>query len=76
MNGNAASGSHSIIINNAQSGIGISLIAGDNQINAQEAAAGVTVNGTSSNLNPNQIITLTLNGKTYITVTGAGEVGA
>ncbi|OVZ98202.1 adhesin [Yersinia frederiksenii] len=72
MNGNAASGSHSIIINNAQSGIGISLIAGDNQINAQEAAAGVTVNGTSSNLNPNQIITLTLNGKTYITVTGAG----
>lgn len=71
VNGNAASGSQGIIVNNAQSGIGISPLTGDNLINAQEAAVGVTVNGTSSNLNPNQTIILTLNGKTYSAITGA-----
>lgn len=71
INGNSASANHSIIVNNAQSGIGISPLTGDNLINAQEAAAGITVNGTSSNLNANQTIILTLNGKTYTTTTGA-----
>ncbi|HDL6616629.1 TPA: Ig-like domain-containing protein [Yersinia enterocolitica] len=71
VNGNAANGSHTIIVNNTQSGIGISPLTGDNLINAQEAAAGITVNGTSSNLNANQTITVTLNGKTYTTTTGS-----
>ena len=52
-------------------GLGINPVTGDNLINAAEAAAGVTVSGTSFNVNSGQTITLTLNGKIYTALVGA-----
>lgn len=47
-------------------------VTGDNQLNAQEAAAGVTISGTSANVPVNGVVTITLNGKTYTATVGVG----
>jgi len=70
--GNQATGSESFTVDNTQSGLSVNPVTGDNQLNAQEAAAGVTISGTSVNVPVNGVVTITLNGKTYTATVGVG----
>lgn len=72
LSGNPVTETHTITVNNLLAGLGITPLTGDNLINAAEAAAGVTVSGTSANVNVGQMITLTLNNKVYTAIVGAG----
>ncbi|CAM3518978.1 MULTISPECIES: Ig-like domain-containing protein [Yersinia] len=72
--GNPAVGSETITVNNQLAGLSINPVAGDNLINVAEAASNITVSGASTNVNVGQIVTLTLNGKTYTATIGAGGV--
>ncbi|HEC1651542.1 TPA: Ig-like domain-containing protein, partial [Yersinia enterocolitica] len=71
-NGNPVTETHGITVNNLLAGLGITPLTGDNRINAVEAAAGVTVSGTTTNVNVGQTVTLTLNGKNYTATVGVG----
>ncbi|THD39101.1 Ig-like domain-containing protein, partial [Enterobacteriaceae bacterium ML5] len=70
--GNPATGSESFTVDNTLSGLSVNPVTGDNQLNAQEAAAGVTISGTSVNVPVNGIVTIILNGKTYTATVGVG----
>ncbi|UHM89485.1 Ig-like domain-containing protein [Rahnella victoriana] len=70
--GNVATGSETLTVNNLLSGLSVNPVAGDNQLNAGEAAAGITLSGTSSNVPVNGVVTITLNGKTYTATVGVG----
>lgn len=70
--GNPASGSSEFVVDTTLGGIAINTIAGDNKINADEAAAGVVVSGTTSDVPVGTPVTITLGGITYTTTTGAG----
>ena len=70
--GNPATGSESFTVNNTLSGLSVNPVTGDNQLNALEAAAGVTISGTSVNVPVNGIVTIILNGKTYTATVGVG----
>ncbi|RJT46693.1 Ig-like domain-containing protein [Rahnella woolbedingensis] len=70
--GNQATGSESFTVDNTQSGLSVNPVTGDNQLNAQEAAAGVTISGTSVNVPVNGVVTITLNGKTYTATVAVG----
>ena len=70
--GNVATGSETLIVNNLLSGLAVNPVAGDNQLNAGEAAAGITLSGTSSNVPVNGVVTITLNGKIYTATVGTG----
>jgi len=70
--GNQATGSESFTVDNTLSGLSVDPVTGDNQLNAQEAAAGVTISGTSANVPVNGVVTITLNGKTYTATVGVG----
>ncbi len=63
--GNTASASQPITINTNTSGLAIAAITGDNRLNAQEAADGITIGGSSSNIAAGASITVLLNGKAY-----------
>lgn len=63
--GNLASGSGSFDVNSNQSGLAFDPISVDGNINAIEAAAGVTISGTSANVSAGSIVVVTLNGVTY-----------
>nr|WP_276319394.1 Ig-like domain-containing protein [Cronobacter condimenti] len=63
-----------ITVDNAASGVAISIIAVDDFINREEANSPLTINGTSAGLAPNTEITVTLNGETYTaTVDASGN---
>ncbi|UJD88504.1 Ig-like domain-containing protein [Rahnella aquatilis] len=70
--GNIATGSETLTVNNQLSGLSVNPVAGDNQLNASEAAAGITLSGTSANVPVNSVVTITLNGKTYTATIGTG----
>lgn len=70
--GNQATGSESFTVDNTQSGLSVDPVTGDNQLNASEAAAGITISGTSANVPVNGVVTITLNGKTYTATVGVG----
>ncbi|KQN48029.1 hypothetical protein ASE99_15980 [Serratia sp. Leaf51] len=70
--GNPATGSESFTVDNTLSGLSVNPVTGDNQLNALEAAAGVTISGTSVNVPVNGIVTIILNGKTYTATVGVG----
>ncbi|MFV1450312.1 Ig-like domain-containing protein [Maribacter sp. HS] len=48
--------------------IAINVVAGDDIINATEDDSPVTINGTTTNVEDGQIVTVTLNGETYTTI--------
>ena len=70
--GNPASGTTNLTVDNTLSGLSVEPLTGDNLLNAAEAAAGVTLTGTSTNVPVNGVVTLTLNGKTYTATVGVG----
>ncbi|EES6639318.1 Ig-like domain-containing protein [Escherichia coli] len=64
--GNPGSASHNLAVDTTAPVLTINTVAGDNIINASEAAAGVTVSGTST-AQTGQTLTVTLNGTNYQT---------
>nr|WP_250129266.1 Ig-like domain-containing protein [Escherichia coli] len=66
VNGNSATATHEYSVDSAAPTVTINTIASDNIINASEAAAGVTVSGTST-AQAGQTLTVTLNGTNYQT---------
>lgn len=70
VNGNSATTTHEYSVDSAAPTVTINTIASDNIINASEAAAGVTVSGTST-AEAGQTLTVTLNGTTYQTTVQA-----
>ena len=69
--GNPASDEQDFTVNNTDPAVSIGIISDDNYLNAEEAAAGLTINGSSSNLAFGTIVTVNFNGINYFTVTGA-----
>ncbi|HAM3378522.1 TPA: Ig-like domain-containing protein, partial [Escherichia coli] len=69
-NGNSATATHEYSVDSAAPTVTINTIASDNIINASEAAAGVTVSGTST-AEIGQTLTVTLNGTNYQTTVQA-----
>ncbi|AOR64367.1 Ig-like domain-containing protein [Pectobacterium wasabiae] len=65
VSGNTATSSSIVTINTNASGLSIAPITGDNQLNVQEAANGITINGSAVNVAPGTTINVILNGKTY-----------
>ncbi|WCG82214.1 Ig-like domain-containing protein [Pectobacterium sp. A5351] len=65
VSGNIATSSSSVTINTNASGLSIAPITGDNQLNVQEAASGITISGVSVNVAPGTDVNVILNGKTY-----------
>ncbi|MCN3258245.1 Ig-like domain-containing protein [Escherichia coli] len=70
VNGNSATATHEYSVDSAAPTVTINTIASDNIINASEAAAGVTVSGTST-AQTGQTLTVTLNGTNYQTTVKA-----
>ncbi|MCZ8865485.1 Ig-like domain-containing protein [Escherichia albertii] len=70
VNGNSATAAHEYSVDSAAPTVIINTIASDNIINASEAAAGVTVSGTST-AETGQTLTITLNGSNYQTTVQA-----
>ncbi|MCW3393160.1 Ig-like domain-containing protein, partial [Escherichia coli] len=70
VNGNSATATHEYSVDSAAPTVTINTIASDNIINASEAAAGVTVSGTST-AQTGQMLTVTLNGTNYQTTVQA-----
>ncbi|EES9721647.1 Ig-like domain-containing protein [Escherichia coli] len=70
VNGNSATATHEYSVDSAAPTVTINTIASDNIINAREAAAGVTVSGTST-AETGQTLTVTLNGTHYQTTVQA-----
>lgn len=70
VNGNSATATHEYSVDSAAPTVTINTIASDNIINASEAAAGVTVSGTST-AQTGQTLTVTLNGTNYQTTVPA-----
>lgn len=70
--GNLATGSETITVDTQLSGLSVSPVTGDNQLNALEAAAGITISGSSLNVPVNGVVTITFNGKTYTATVGVG----
>ncbi|EPU2219022.1 BapA-related adhesin SiiEA [Escherichia coli] len=69
-NGNSATATHEYSVDSTAPTVTINTIASDNIINASEAAAGVTVSGTST-AETGQTLTVTLNGTNYQTTVQA-----
>ncbi|WP_225087181.1 Ig-like domain-containing protein [Pectobacterium colocasium] len=65
VSGNTATSSSSVTVNTNASGLSIAPITGDNQLNVQEAASGITINGGAVNVAPGTDVNVILNGKTY-----------
>ncbi|MFJ5366498.1 Ig-like domain-containing protein [Pectobacterium punjabense] len=63
--GNTATSSSTVTINTNASGLSIAPITGDNQLNVQEAANGITISGGAVNVAPGTDVNVILNGKTY-----------
>ena len=72
--GNPAQGSLELVVNNTLSGLSIDPITGDNKLNSAEANAGINISGTSHNVDVGTNVTVTLNGKVYLAIVGAGGV--
>ncbi|CAK1207566.1 TPA: Ig-like domain-containing protein [Escherichia coli] len=70
VNGNSATATHEYSVDSAAPTVTINTIASDNIINASEAAAGVTVSGTST-AETGQTLIVTLNGTNYQTTVQA-----
>jgi ribosomal 50S subunit-recycling heat shock protein len=65
--GNPATESHAFVINDQLGGISIDPISVDGNINANEAAIGVTISGTTFNVTPGVgVITVTIGGENYL----------
>ncbi|WP_431223660.1 Ig-like domain-containing protein [Serratia sp. L9] len=63
--GNPANASHTVTVDTSLSGLSIDTLAGDDKLNAAEAAAPLAITGSSVNLTTGTTVTVTLNGKTY-----------
>ncbi|MPQ50231.1 Ig-like domain-containing protein [Citrobacter telavivensis] len=73
INGNDTTSAGSITINvdTTIATLTLATTAGDNIVNASEQSAGFTLSGASSHLAQGTTLTVTLNGKTYVTTVGA-----
>nr|WP_225851881.1 Ig-like domain-containing protein [Citrobacter amalonaticus] len=73
INGNDTTSAGSITINvdTTIATLTLATTAGDNIVNASEQSAGFTLSGASSHLAQGTALTVTLNGKTYVTTVGA-----
>lgn len=72
--GNPANASHTVtVITDAGNlpQLSMNVIAGDDVINANEAKSAITLSGGSSHVQPGQVVSVLLNGKTYTAVVGA-----
>ncbi|GKX43366.1 hypothetical protein SOASR015_24000 [Pectobacterium carotovorum subsp. carotovorum] len=65
VSGNTATSSSTVTVNTNASGLSIAPITGDNQLNVQEAASGITINGGAVNVAAGTDVNVILNGKTY-----------
>ncbi|UMO88519.1 Ig-like domain-containing protein [Pectobacterium sp. PL64] len=63
--GNTATSSSAVTVNTNASGLSITPITGDNQLNVLEAANGITINGGAVNVAAGTDVNVILNGKTY-----------
>jgi ribosomal 50S subunit-recycling heat shock protein len=63
--GNPASATHDVTVDLTQSALAIAPITGDNELNAVEAAAGISISGSSVNVAAGATVTIALNGKFY-----------
>ncbi|PQN11090.1 adhesin, partial [Shigella dysenteriae] len=72
VNGNSATATHEYSVDSAAPTVTINTLASDNIINASEAAAGVTVSGTST-AQTGQTLIVTLNGTNYQTTVQADD---
>ncbi|WP_431223663.1 beta strand repeat-containing protein [Serratia sp. L9] len=70
--GNPANATHDITVDLDQSALAIAPITGDNQLNAIEAAAGISISGSSTNVAVGATVTIALNGKFYQAQVQAG----
>lgn len=66
----ASAGDIKLTISTQQAELAFATIAEDNQINAAEQSAGFTLSGTSAQLVQGTALSVTLNGKTYLTTVG------
>ncbi|EPM0023331.1 Ig-like domain-containing protein, partial [Citrobacter farmeri] len=65
--GNSGSASHSVQVDSALPGVTISVVAGDDVINAGEVASGQTIGGRVTGAADGDTVTVSLGGKTYTT---------
>ncbi|MBN9706189.1 Ig-like domain-containing protein [Enterobacter roggenkampii] len=63
-------GNITVTVSTAEAAITLATTAGDNVLNASEQSAGFTLSGASKNLAQGTALTVTLNGKTYMTEVG------
>ena len=73
VNGNSASAGREYSVDMTAPGVSIDTVAGDNVINGSEAAAGVTISGTTT-AEVGQTVTVTLGGKSYTAQVQQGGV--
>ncbi|TKY84172.1 Ig-like domain-containing protein [Pectobacterium polonicum] len=60
-----------ITVDTSAEAVNISIVSTDDRLNAVEAGQPLTVSGTTANVATGQTVTVTLNGKSYTTTTGA-----
>ncbi|MEQ9887086.1 Ig-like domain-containing protein [Pectobacterium zantedeschiae] len=60
-----------ITVDTSAEAVNISIISFDNRLNAVEAGQPLTIDGTTANVAAGEIVTVTLNGKSYTATTGA-----
>ena len=63
--GNSASTSHDVLVDSSLPVVTIDTLAGDNNVNAAEVAAGQTLTGKVTNAAPGDTVTITLGGQTF-----------
>jgi len=69
--GNPASDEQDFTVNNTDPAVSIGIISDDNYLNADEAADGITINGSSINLLSGTAVTVNFNGNSYVTQIGS-----
>ncbi|WP_168195811.1 Ig-like domain-containing protein [Nissabacter sp. SGAir0207] len=68
--GNPATATRDVTFNNAEGGLSIDPVTGDNLINAVEAAGAIVISGSSANVPEGGAVTLTFNGNEYTATVG------
>ncbi|WP_140919969.1 Ig-like domain-containing protein [Limnobaculum xujianqingii] len=66
--GQTAETNHSFTVDNNQGGIAIGIVATDDYLSLQESNQTLLINGTTSHVIAGQLVTVVLNGKTYIAI--------
>ncbi|MGO2460303.1 MAG: Ig-like domain-containing protein [Ewingella sp.] len=72
LNGTTATVTQTIVVDRTPPTLTVNAFAGDDVLNGTEAAANQTISGTASTSEAGRTVTVTLNGKTYTALVGAG----